>query len=227
MLTTKQNELYRLIVRHHEESGVVPSYEGMAEELGMKSKSAINRLVVSLEEKGFIKRMPNRARAIEPLHRRAADLDEVETCDDEELPVRDRSPVVAVHPGMVSLPVMGRIAAGVPTEAVEGLDRNVEVPLSMLGPGDHFALDVSGLSMIGAGIMDGDLAIVRRQSHAADGDIVVALVDGEEATLKRFRPAGRGEIALQAENPDFPTRVFARGRVAIQGKLVTVVRQYH
>lgn len=218
MLTDQQSRLYEIIVRAHGRDGVVPSYEGLANELGLRSKSTVSVLVAALEEKGYLRRLPGRARAIEPVSRleraRAAAA---------SVPARR----AAEARGTLSIPVCGRIAAGVPTEAVADSGAHVEIPASMVGTGEHFALEVSGLSMVGAGIMDGDLAILRRQDRAADGEIVVALVDGEETTLKRIRSVGRGMFALEAENPDFPTRTFPSGRVAVQGKLVGVIRRYH
>ncbi len=228
MLTQKQNELYELIVSCHGRDGIVPSYDEMAVALGMTSKSGICRLIQALEEKGHVRRLPNRARAIEPIPRPTNEDRLAKARAALAVATGGKSSSRADHaPSVLSLPVVGRIAAGAPIEAVETVARQVDVPASMLGTGNHFALDVSGLSMRDAGINDGDLAIVRKQDHARDGDIVVALVDGSEATLKTLRILKGGKVALQAENPDFPTRTFDRGRVAIQGKLVNIVRSYH
>ena len=239
MLTRKQLDLLVFINERLKETGVPPSFDEMKEALDLASKSGIHRLITALEERGFIRRLPNRARALE-----------VVKLPDVMQPVnqfragfapsvveggrgRPAAPVPAVTPAprAVSanddpgLPVMGKIAAGVPISAIEHQIRSVIVPPDMLGKGEHFALDVEGDSMINAGILDGDTVIIRRADTANPGDIVVALVDDEEATLKRFRRKG-ASIALEAANPAYETRIFGPDRVRIQGRLVGLVRLY-
>ncbi|MBD8555749.1 transcriptional repressor LexA [Rhizobium sp. CFBP 8762] len=231
MLTRKQQELLLFIHEKVKESGVSPSFDEMKIALDLASKSGIHRLVTALEERGFIRRLPNRARALEIIK-----LPEAYT---RPAPTAPSLSVVASQPdkkdtpktdstsaGSVSLPVMGRIAAGVPISAIQNITHDIVVPLEMVGPGEHYALEVKGDSMIDAGILDGDTVIIRNGSNASPGEIVVALVDEEEATLKRFRRKG-SEIALEAANPAYETRVLDANRVKVQGKLVGLVRRYH
>lgn len=215
MLTKKQKELMVYLEAYVGEKGLAPSFEEMKAALDLQSKSGIHRLMVALEERGFIRRLPNRARAIE-IVRRLADETSV-------VPFGPRP--VAAGSGTVSVPVMGRIAAGVPIAAIQVRGRTVEVPAGMLSGGEHFALEVSGDSMIEAGINDGDTVLVRRTDTADSGDIVVALVDDEEATLKRIRKR-RGAVALEAANPAYETRVYEEGRVKVQGRLACLFRVY-
>ena len=229
MLTRKQHELLRFIQERLQESGVPPSFDEMKEALDLRSKSGIHRLITALEERGFIRRLPNRARALEVIRQP----------EQSAGPARGKfSPSViegslgrarpastddeTVMP--VAVPLMGRIAAGVPREAIEQRMSTVSVPPEMLTRGEHYALEVRGDSMIEAGILEGDLALIRKGDSAETGDIVVALIDDEEATLKRLRRRGTS-IALEAANPAYETRVLGPDRVRIQGKLVGLIRR--
>lgn len=238
MLTRKQYELLMFIHERLKESGVPPSFEEMKDALDLKSKSGIHRLITALEERGFVRRLPNRARALEVLR-----LPESVAAS---AAARARGPVSGVIEGgrasrppdpapdvatviadaaVSAVPVMGRIAAGVPIEAIQTYTRTVPVPADMLTSGDHFALEVRGDSMVDAGIHDGDTVVIRRSDTADNGDIVVALIDGEEATLKRLRRKG-ASVALEAANPAYETRIFGPDRVRIQGRLVALMRRY-
>ncbi|MBL8573284.1 MAG: transcriptional repressor LexA [Hyphomicrobiaceae bacterium] len=234
MLTRKQHELLMFIHQRLKESGVPPSFDEMKDALDLRSKSGIHRLITALEERGFIRRLPNRARALEVLRlpesvqpslasNRAkgfspnvieGTLGKVRPAvrDEERLPV-------------VSIPVMGRIAAGTPISAIQNHTHSIPVPVDMLSNGEHFALEVRGDSMIDAGILDGDTVLIKRQIAADSGDIVVALVDEEEATLKRLRKRG-ASVALEAANQAYETRIFGPDRVKIQGRLVGLIRRY-
>ncbi|WP_334176455.1 transcriptional repressor LexA [Pseudoxanthobacter sp.] len=238
MLTRKQYELLMFIHERLQESGVPPSFEEMKDALDLRSKSGIHRLITALEERGFVRRLPNRARALEVL--RLPD-----SVSPGAAAARARGPVSGVIEGgrsraaeappgpvpaaidatVTPVPVMGRIAAGVPIEAIQTYSRTIPVPADMLPGGDHFALDVRGDSMVDAGIHDGDTVVIRRCDTADTGDIVVALVDGEEATLKRLRRKG-ASVALEAANPAYETRIFGPDRVRIQGRLVALMRRY-
>lgn len=234
MLTRKQHELLRFIHERLKEAGVPPSFEEMKEALGLRSKSGIHRLITALEERGFIRRLPNRARALEVVR-----LPET-VAPGLGRPPTKFTPSVIEGKGqrgatreeeknnsssVVSIPVMGRIAAGVPIAAIQTQSHNLRVPLEMVGSGEHYALEVCGDSMIEAGILDGDIVVIRRMSSADSGDIVVALVDNEEATLKRLRRKG-ASVALEAANPAYETRIFGPDRVNIQGRLVGLIRRY-
>jgi repressor LexA len=206
--------------------------------LDLASKSGIHRLITALEERGFIRRLPNRARALEVIKlpeaynpslqpRRGFSPSVIEGSLGKPQPVVAPKPAPqADNGGPASVPVMGRIAAGVPISAIQNNTHDITVPADMLGPGEHYALEVKGDSMIEAGIFDGDTVIIRNGSTANAGDIVVALVDDEEATLKRFRRKG-ASIALEAANPAYETRIFGPDRVKVQGKLVGLIRRYH
>lgn len=233
MLTPKQKDLLILIHQRINETGVPPSYDEMKQALELKSKSGIHRLITALEERGFIRRLPHRARAIEVIK-----LPEgIENNRTHVAPGRFTPSIVeggAQSPPLtqkkntttqITVPVMGRIAAGVPISAIQNHSHDLEVPPDMLSQGEHFALEVKGDSMIEAGINDGDLVIIRKADTADTGDIVVALVDREEATLKRLRKRG-GTIALEAANPQYETRIFGPDRVDIQGRLVGLIRRY-
>ena len=233
MLTRKQLELLSFIKSRTELDGVPPSFDEMKEALDLRSKSGIHRLITALEERGFIRRLAHGARALEivklpeamekPGFTPAAFAPKVIRGDRTD-PPRGALPVQAVH--ALELPVMGRIAAGVPIEAISEVSHHVAVPGSMLsGRGSHYALEVKGDSMIEAGINDGDIVVIREQSPAENGDIVVALVEDHEATLKRFRRRG-GMIALEAANPAYETRVFPDHLVKVQGRLVGLIRSY-
>ncbi len=237
MLTRKQQELLLFIHERMKESGVPPSFDEMKDALDLASKSGIHRLITALEERGFIRRLPNRARALEVIKlpeaytpslqpRRGFSPSVIEgSLGKPPAPVQTPKPV-AEPTSSVSVPVMGRIAAGVPISAIQNNTHDITVPAEMIGSGEHYALEVKGDSMIDAGILDGDTVIIRNASNANPGDIVVALVDDEEATLKRFRRRG-ASIALEAANPAYETRIFGPDRVKIQGKLVGLIRRYH
>jgi repressor LexA len=236
MLTRKQLELLLFINERLKESGVPPSFDEMKDALDLRSKSGIHRLITALEERGFIRRLPNRARALEVIR-----LPEAVTPGFNAPRQRGFVPNViqgrlgrAPEPQVrheeaandpIAIPVMGRIAAGVPISAIQNHTHSISVPPEMLGAGEHFALEVRGDSMIDAGIFDGDTVIVRKQDTANTGDIVVALVDQEEATLKRLRRKG-ASIALEAANPAYETRIFGPDRVRIQGRLTGLLRKY-
>jgi repressor LexA len=229
MLTKKQRELLLFINDRIKETGVSPSFDEMKEALDLASKSGIHRLITALEERGFLRRLAHRARALEVLKLPESAVPQTPG----RAPFRPsvvegaggaRKVAAAARPSMI--PVMGRIAAGTAIEAIEHETHRVAAPDDELDPDTHFALEVQGESMINAGILDGDTVILRKTDHAASGDIVVALINEETATLKRFRKKG-GSIALEAANPAFGTQIFGPDRVRIQGKLVALVRRYH
>ena len=231
MLTRKQHELLMFIHERIKETGVSPSFDEMKEALDLASKSGIHRLITALEERGFLRRLAHRARALEvikmPQQATAAS------------PPKGRAPfrpqvvegvrmsdASASSSDVRDLPILGRIAAGTPIEAIQHERDRMPVPESMLGAGEHFILEVQGDSMINAGILDGDQVIIKRGDTAHSGEIVVALVKGEEATLKRLRKKG-ASIALEAANPAYETRIFGPDQVQVQGKLVGLIRRYH
>lgn len=236
MLTKKQHELLAFINQRVSESGVSPSFDEMKDALALKSKSGVHRLITALEERGFIKRLPNRARALEVLRmppeagdtRKPAAAGFAPAVVDGGFPRRSRGNVraPAAPAGSSELPVLGRIAAGTPIEAIQHEVDRIAAPEALLGGGEHFILEVQGESMINAGIHDGDFVVIKKCDTAGSGDIVVALVDDEEATLKRLRKKG-ASIALEAANPEFETRIYGPDRVAVQGKLVGLMRRYH
>lgn len=240
MLTRKQQELLFFIHERLKESGVPPSFDEMKEALDLASKSGIHRLIIALEERGFIRRLPNRARALEVIklpdsynpavpQRKGFSPSVIEGSLGKGPAASIRKPSEPAHENgraTVSVPVMGRIAAGVPISAIQNNTHSIAVPPDMLGAGEHYALEVKGDSMIEAGIFDGDTVIVRNVSTANPGEIVVALVDDEEATLKRFRRKG-ASVALEAANSAYETRIFGPDQVKIQGKLVGLIRRYH
>ena len=232
MLTRKQNELLRFIHERLKETGVPPSFDEMKDALDLRSKSGIHRLIMALEERGFIRRLPNRARALEVLKLPEASTPPSPRGRFEPSVIegnlgRVRRPVAGEEAGppVVAIPVMGRIAAGTPISAIQSRSHTIAMPPDMLGSGEHYALEVRGDSMIEAGIFDADTVIIRKQETAETGDIVVALIDDEEATLKRLRKRG-ASIALEAANPAYETRIFGPDRVRIQGKLVSLLRKY-
>ena len=238
MLTRKQQELLLFIHERMKESGVPPSFDEMKDALDLASKSGIHRLITALEERGFIRRLPNRARALEVIKlpeaystslqpRRGFSPSVIEGSLGKQKPAPAPSPIAASNENASTrVPVMGRIAAGVPISAIQNNTHDIAVPVEMLGAGEHYALEVKGDSMIEAGILDGDTVIIRNGQTASPGDIVVALVDDEEATLKRFRRRG-ASIALEAANPAYETRILPADRVKVQGKLVGLIRRYH
>lgn len=236
MLTKKQSELLRFINERLKEDGVPPSFDEMKEALDLRSKSGIHRLIMALEERGFIRRLPNRARALEVLRlpesstpapgaRGGRFSPSVIEGDLGRIRQTNTVPIPGDDSGSVSIPVMGRIAAGTPISAIQSRSHTIGMPADMLGQGDHFALEVRGDSMIEAGILDQDVVIIRKQDTAETGDIVVALIDDEEATLKRLRKRG-ASLALEAANPAYETRIFGPDRIRIQGKLVSLLRKY-
>jgi repressor LexA len=235
MLTRKQLELLLFINTRLKEEGVPPSFEEMKEALNLQSKSGVHRLIVALEERGFIKRMANRARALEVLKLPDAHNPSLASKKGGFKPNviegnlgRSKPAAQPANDGgarATFVPMMGRIAAGVPIAAIQDHSANISVPPEMLGGGEHFALEVKGDSMIEAGIFDGDTVIIRKGDVAINGDIVVALVDDEEATLKRLRKKGES-IALEAANPSYETRIFGPDRVRVQGKLIGLLRKY-
>ena len=214
MLTQKQKDLLTLLDTRIKAVGVPPSYDEMKDALGLASKSGIHRLITALEERGFIRRLPNKARAIEVL----------KVPNDLKTDLAPRVPEPAND--TVAIPMVGKIAAGVPIEAIQQDGNVFKIPQHMIGRGDHFALEVEGDSMINAGILDGDVVVIRKADTARNNDIVVALVDREEATLKRLNKTSHG-VELIAENPNYPTRTFGPDRVEVQGILVGLVRRYH
>jgi repressor LexA len=234
MLTRKQFELLRFIHERLKEAGVPPSFDEMKDALDLRSKSGIHRLITALEERGFIRRLPNRARAIEVIklpesvaqgigngNRRGftpsvieGDLGRVRQVADDDGSGRP-----------VTVPVMGRIAAGTPIEAIQTRSHTINVPPDLLSTGEHFALEVRGDSMIEAGILEGDTVLIKKSDAADTGDIVVALIDDEEATLKRFRRRG-ASIALEPANASYEVRILPPNRVRIQGKMVGLFRKY-
>ena len=229
MLTRKQLELLELINTRMQRDGVPPSFDEMKDALNLRSKSGIHRLITALEERGFIRRLAHRARAIEVV-RMPETLEqrfEPRVIDGGARPApQPPRHALPVSGAALELPVMGRIAAGTPIEAISEISHTIAVPGSMLsGQGQHYALEVRGDSMIDLGINDGDIVVIREQGTADNGDIVVALVDGMEATLKRFRRQ-RGMIALEAANPAYETRILREDQVQVQGRLVGLIRSY-
>ena len=234
MLTRKQFELLRFIHERLTEAGVPPSFDEMKDALDLRSKSGIHRLITALEERGFIRRLPNRARVIEVIKLPESvghgmgngrsrgftpsviegDLGRVRQVSEDDNSGRP-----------IAVPVMGRIAAGTPIEAIQQRSHVINMPPDLLSAGEHFALEVRGDSRIEAGILDGDIALIRRSEAADTGDIVVALIDDEEATLKRFRRRG-ASIALEPANTAYEVRILPPNRVRIQGKLVGLFRRY-
>ena len=236
MLTRKQHELLLFVHERMKETGIPPSFDEMKDALDLASKSGIHRLITALEERGFIRRLPNRARALEVLRLpdsiapglggpRRFSPSIIEGGRDA---APGRVPAVSNDDdagAAISVPVMGRIAAGVPIDAIQHQTHSVTVPPDMLSGGEYYALEVKGDSMIDAGILDGDMVVIRNTDIANPGEIVVALVDEEEATLKRFRRKG-ASIALEAANPAYETRIFGPDRVKVQGRLVGLIRRY-
>jgi repressor LexA len=228
MLTRKQHELLMFIHERIKETGVSPSFDEMKEALDLASKSGIHRLITALEERGFLRRLAHRARALEvvklPQQATTAAPAQGRHNFRPQVVEGDRAPPSAANDAR-ELSVLGRIAAGTPIEAIQHEREKMVVPESMLGAGEHYVLEVQGDSMINAGIYDGDHVIIRRGSTANSGEIVVALVMGEEATLKRLRKKG-ASVALEAANPAYETRIFGPDQVQVQGKLVGLLRRY-
>ena len=231
MLTSKQHELLTYISRRLKETGISPSFDEMKDALNLRSKSGIHRLITALEERGFIHRLPHRARALEVLRLPESAVSGAE-------PKRFAPSVIkgdfsGAFAGVesdqaadsVNLPLYGRIAAGAPVQALRDPGNFIGVPSALLGRGEHFALEVDGDSMIEAGILDGDTAIIERTKKAENGTVVVALIDDEEVTLKRLRLKGNS-VALESANKNYETRIFGPDRVKIQGRLVALMRKY-
>ncbi|MDQ0463037.1 repressor LexA [Caulobacter ginsengisoli] len=232
MLTRKQHELLMFIHDRIRETGVSPSFDEMKEALDLASKSGIHRLITALEERGFLRRLPHRARALEVMK-----LPQQATTSAPSGGRQTFKPQViegerqAPPPPMIAndtrdLPILGRIAAGTPIEAIQQERDRLQVPETILGAGEHFVLEVNGDSMVDAGILDGDYVVIRKTDSANTGEIVVALVKGEEATLKRLRRKG-GSVALEAANPKYQTQIYNPDQVQVQGKLVGLIRRYH
>ena len=213
MLTRKQSELLTYLSDHMQQHDVPPSFDEMRDALGLASKSGVHRLVSGLEERGYIRRLANRARAIEVLKPVTAAAGGVVTR------------AVATASNLVSLPLLGRIAAGTPIEALSDPTNHLEIPASMVGSGEHFALEIIGDSMVGAGILDGDTVVIQRAETARHGEIVVALINQQEATLKTLLKEP-GRVGLEAANPRYKTRYFSSGEVEVQGKLAGLIRNY-
>lgn len=227
MLTRKQHELLIFIHKHFTATGFCPSFEEMRAALDLKSKSGIHRLITALEERGFLRRRAHRARALEvvrlpeelarPPKAEVTSLDAVRAA---------RAAAVPARPAAGQVAMMGRIAAGTPIEALRNPSEMIEVPADLIAGGEHYALEVAGDSMIEAGILDGDIVVIRQSEIAENGAIVVALIDDNEVTLKRLRQRGNA-VALEPANQAYETRIFAAGRVRVQGKLVGLIRRYH
>ena len=213
MLTRKQSELLTYLSDHMQQHDVPPSFDEMRDALGLASKSGVHRLVSGLEERGYIRRLANRARAIEIIKPASAMADGVVTR------------AVEAASNLISLPLLGRIAAGTPIEALSDPTNHLEIPASMVGSGEHFALEIVGDSMVGAGILDGDTVVIQRAETARHGDIVVALINQQEATLKTLLKEP-GRVGLEAANPKYETRYFSTGEVEVQGKLAGLIRNY-
>ena len=224
MLTKKQYELLLFINERLKETGVSPSFDEMKEALNLKSKSGIHRLITALEERGFIKRLAHRARALEVV-KLPDTMASSMSAPTRHAPSAANAPQAANDDNAVTVSVMGRIAAGTPIEALQEEVNQISVPIEMMRAGDHYALEVHGDSMIDAGIFDGDTAIIQSGATADNGEIVVALVEGHEATLKRLRRKGE-MIALEAANPAYETRIFRADQVRVQGRLVGLMRKY-
>lgn len=225
MLTAKQQQLLSFIRHRLESNGVSPSFEEMKDALDLKSKSGVHRLISALEERGFIRRLPNRARALEIVKLPDA-MNSVSA--NNKAPARESNvgrPLPVAANDVIEIPLHGRIAAGVPIEALEGQE-SLTVPLALLGSGEHFALEVAGDSMIEAGIFDGDFALIRKTDIARDGEIVVALVRGEEATLKYLRRVD-GRIRLDPANSTHEPQIYDPHEVQVQGRLAGLLRRYH
>jgi len=235
MLTKKQHQLLMFIKSRLDQGGISPSYEEMKDALGLHSKSGIHRLVKALEERGFIRRLPNRARALEivklpdttaaPVQKDLGLDDEVGNVVSGVFGPKSGIQARADIDAPVEIPLHGRIAAGTPIEALQNTDTFISLPPDMIGRGTHYALEVSGDSMVELGILDGDTAIIKQCNTADNGDVVVALVDGEEATLKTLHKRGH-QIALKPANQSHSTQILPASRVQVQGRLVGLLRRY-
>ena len=209
MLTKKQNELLKFIYEKQREHGLSPSFDEMKDALGLRSKSGIHRMIIALEERGFIKKLPNRARALEII----------------KLPKNNEASSDLKNDDSISIPFVGKVAAGIPIQALEDTSNFIEVPPSMIGNGEYYALQVEGDSMINAGILNNDTAIIKKTGIIDSGDIAVALIDDSEATLKRIRKKKKS-LALESANPAYETKIYSPESIKIQGKLVGLLRRY-
>lgn len=229
MLTAKQHELIQFIQTRLEETGISPSFEEMKDALDLKSKSGVHRLISALEERGFIRRLPNRARALEVIKQPEDTTPAARGAPPAANDVVSQATKAPSAPepanDVIEIPLHGRIAAGAPIEALEG-QSSLPVPAALLGPGEHYALEVSGDSMVEAGIFDGDFALIKRTDTARDGEIVVALVHDEEATLK-YLHRDHGNVRLDPANAAYEPQVYQAGEVKVQGKLAGLLRRYH
>jgi repressor LexA len=227
MLTKKQHALLVYINQKLTDTGVSPSFDEMKDALGLASKSGIHRLITALEERGFIRRLAHRARALEVLKLPESSIPEQPIGGFRPSIVSENTDIpLPVPANTIEIPILGRIAAGTPIEAIQHETSRFSVPMDMVGRGEHYALTIQGDSMINAGIHDGDTVVIRRTQTARNGEIVVALVDDQEATLKRFR-SKNDTIALEAANPEYETRIFSSDRVKVQGSLVGLMRTYN
>ncbi len=225
MLTKKQKELLTYIQTFQSKNGLTPSYEEMKSALNLKSKSGIHRLIIALEERGFVKRLAHKARALEIIKDGISSV-KVSEKNKENLIIGDFSNNAKNNDKKLStLPLLGKIAAGTPIEAIQQNDTSVDVPKEMMPIGESYALTVEGDSMINEGIFDGDTVLIKKTNLADNGDIIVALIDDHEATLKRIRKKGQS-IALESSNPIYETRILSAHRVKIQGKLIGLLRKY-
>jgi len=227
MLTKKQHTLLVFINQRLTDTGISPSFDEMKDALGLASKSGIHRLITALQERGFIRRLPHRARALEVIKLPDATIPEqpIGSFKPNIISNNHETPIPQAA-NTIEVPLLGRIAAGTPIEAIQHETSRVSTPSQMIGRGEHYALTITGDSMIDAGIHDGDTVIIRRSQTATNGEIIVALVDDQEATLKRFRTKGQ-TIALEAANSEYETRIFGPDRVKVQGVLVGLLRTYN
>ncbi|MEE2774174.1 MAG: transcriptional repressor LexA [Pseudomonadota bacterium] len=225
MLTNKQLSLLEFICKSTNNNGVSPSFDEMKEALGLKSKSGIHRLITALEERGFIRRLPHRARALEVIKKPPDSYFGTKQKNKEDSIRINNSTHYSLELDSYKVPLIGNIAAGLPIDAIEEISTHVSIPNSMIGVGKHFALEVKGESMIGEGINHGDIVVIKQQNIANNGDIVVALVEDQEATLKKLKQKG-DTVELEAANPNFKTQKFHSDQVKIQGRLVGLLRRY-
>ena len=227
MLTKKQNELLTYLIKCIESEGITPSYEEICSALSLKSKSGIHRIVKSLEERGFIERLENKARAIAPKKYPNGQIYNSDVINFKDKFIKNKSTtnLISNNNRIDEIPLLGKIAAGTPLEAISNYDNYISLPPSLIPSGECYALRVDGDSMIDAGIFDGDTVIINKKSEVKNGDIIVALIDKEEATLKRFRKKGES-IALEPANSNFKTHIYGPDRITIQGVLCSLLREY-
>ena len=227
MLTKKQNELLTYLIKRIESDGITPSYEEMCAALNLKSKSGIHRIIKALEERGFIKHLENKARAIGPLKHPNGQTYNSDVINFIDKFIKNKATAV-LKPKVTlenDIPLLGKIAAGTPIEAISNYDNYIAMPPTLISSGEYYALSVDGNSMIDAGILDGDTVIINKKAIVKNGDIIVALIDKEEATLKRFRKKG-DSIALEPANKDYKTHIYGPDRITVQGVLSSLIRKY-